>query len=172
MSAVKTTPKTIKPAAKATKASHPYQVDEYGYPSPVGMKDAPKPGGIWDDVSGRALVTDLFAWRDVLTEQQANDNVNEEIRGLMAEALMELSKPYDETKRPDIRGIAIGVLAGLTELVAYALESKDVREFMVKRLSDTVQLYNEIEAAELEHDRTLALDIHGLARKKGGPLHE
>jgi hypothetical protein len=164
--------KAVKKAAKYTKTNHPYRlVDEAGCPSPVGLKDAPKPGGMWDEVRGRALVTDLFAWRDVLTEQQADDNATDEIRRLMEEAFTELETPYDE-QRTDLRGIAIGVLEGFAALVAYALESKDVRECMVKKLSDTVQLFNEIEAAELADVKEKALDIHGLTLAKGGPRHE
>lgn len=164
----KATRKAVKQATKATKAKpNPYRVDEAGYPSPVEIKDVPLQSGIWGEVSGRALVVDLFNWREVLTEQQANDNVTDEIRHLMEEAVKVLETPYVDGFL-DRRDVAIGVLEGFADLVAYALESKAVREYMVQNLSNTVQTFNELEAAELVRARTLALDVHGLAREKGG----
>jgi hypothetical protein len=163
MSAVKTT-------TKATKSPHSYRVDKAGYPSPVEIKDLPKQGGLWGEVGGRALVVDLFNWRDVLTEQQANDNVTDEVRHLIEEATKVLDAPYVESIYADHRSAAIGVLECFAELVAYALKSKDMREHMTQHLSDTVRNFDEMAADEVAEEKALALNIHGItaAMQKGG----
>lgn len=157
------------PTTSQTAQAHPYRADEGC--SPKQLKDVPAQGYVWGNVSGLALVVDLFNWRDVLTEQEATESVTEFVRAMMESASKELIQPFNEFK-DDHRGVAVGMLEGFAALVAFALESKDARSFMEKQLHDQVTFYEVLSAQEMRREKALALDIHGLAHAKGGPRND
>lgn len=162
--------KAVKTTNKATKQAHQYQLDTDGFPYPIQLKDLPPQNYGYGNLSGLALVVDLFQWRDALTGRQV-DGVSEFVRMFMEDAVQELDTPFEESKL-DRRGVAVGVLEGLAAMVAHALESKSVRDFMVKHLSKTAQYHEVMAAKEAAKELTKALDVHGLAHGKGGPRHE
>ena len=165
MKAVKTTP-------KATKQAHPYRIDGNGLPHPVGLKDVPPQSYDWGGVSGLALVVDLFNWRKVLSADEAANEVADFVRSFMEEASAELTAPHVEAQGNCRRAIAIGMLDGFASLVTHALESNAAREYMAAQLIEKVQFHETLAAEEMEKEKTMALNIHGIAGPKGGPRNE
>lgn len=159
--------KKTKTSVKASK----YRFDGDGVRCPVQLKDVPAQGYTWGNVSGLALVVDLFHWRDVLTPDQAEDFVTEYLRSMMEEASEELAAT-EGSGRNDHRGVAVGMLEGFAALVEYALKSSEARAFMTKKLNDSVRQIEQMEAEELAKQKALALNIHGIANADGGTSHE
>lgn len=163
--------KAVKTTTKATKQAHQYRTSEGGLLYPVQLKDVPAQGYGWGNVSGTALVVDLFSWRDAMPANQAGYNVTEFVRSLMEDAAKELDATAEDFK-DDHRGVAVGMLEGFAELVAYALQSNDAREHMAAHLSNLVKMHEVMNAEELAKEKAKALDVHVLALAKGGPRHE
>lgn len=158
---------------KAVKQTHQYRLDVDGTPCPVWLKDVPAQGYAWGNMSGLALVVDLFNWRKVLTDDEAENFAAEYVRIMIDRASRELAEPHDDSNyHKDHRGVAVGMLDGFAALVAHALGSDAMRDFMVKLLNDTVMRHEQAEADEQAKEKALALNIHGIAHQKGGPRHE
>ncbi|WP_310627725.1 hypothetical protein [Limnohabitans sp.] len=160
--------KTVKTNAKFSKQACNYRRDSDGFPYPLTLKDVPAQGYEWGSVSGIALMFDLFNWRKQLTDEQASDNGEAFVLLLMKEAARELEHRPDDLALVSHRGVAVGVLSGLAALVAYALESEDMRKLMEAYLCSSVDVQEKLILDELANEKATALNIRGSQPSKTG----
>lgn len=160
--------KTVKTSTKVSKQACNYRRGSDGFPYPLTLKDAPAQGYTWGTVSGTALMFDLFNWRKQLTDEQASDNVEGFVESLMKEAAKELESRPDDLELVGHRGVAVGVLSGFASLVAYALESEDMRELMEANLRALADVQEKLILNELANEKATALNIRGIEPSKTG----
>ncbi len=160
--------KTVKTNTKVSKRAFNYRRDSNGFPYPLTLKDAPAQGYEWGTVSGTALMFDLFNWRKQLTDKQASDNVEGFVESLMKEAAKELENQPSDFEFVGHRGVAVGLLNGFASLVAYALESEDMRKLMEANLRALIDTQEKLILDELADGKATALNIRGIKPSKTG----
>lgn len=160
--------KAVKTNAKVSKQACNYLRDSDGFLRPLTLKDAPAQSYEWGTVSGAALMFDLFNWRKQLTDEQASESVDCFVECLIKDAVNELTHTHGEIWALDHRGVAVGFLRGFASLVAYALESEDMRKLMEARLCTLIDAQEKLILDELADGKATALNIRGIKPSRAG----